>query len=94
MVKTVKVDSTWKGGMRIDVTAGGHTLIVDQPEGMGGKDEGATPLQYELVSLGGCLGTIALIIAKPERINLKALSVDVAGDIDTDYFMEIGRAHA
>ncbi|MBG0771017.1 MAG: OsmC family protein [Anaerolineaceae bacterium] len=87
MVKTVKVDSTWKGGMRIDVTAGGHTLIVDQPEGMGGKDEGANPLQYELVSLGGCIGTIALIIAKQERINLKALSVDVEADIDTDYLM-------
>ena len=87
MVKTVKVDSTWKGGMRIDVVAGGHTLIVDQPPAMGGKDEGANPLQYELVSLGGCLGTIAAIIAKQERIDLKGFSVDVEADIDTDFLM-------
>ena len=87
MVKTVKVDSTWKGGMRIDVTAGAHTLVVDQPANMGGKDEGANPLQYELVSLGGCIGTIALIIAKQERIELKSLSVAVEADLDTDYLM-------
>jgi uncharacterized OsmC-like protein len=73
--------------MRIDVAAGGHTLIVDQPAGMGGKDEGANPLQYQLVSLGGCIGTIALIIAKQERIDIKALSVGVEADIDTDFLM-------
>ncbi|QRN84284.1 OsmC family protein [Chloroflexota bacterium] len=87
MVKTVKVDSTWKGGMRIDVAAGAHTLVVDQPAGMGGKDEGANPLQYQLVSLGGCIGTIALIVAKQERIALKALSVAVEADLDTDFLM-------
>lgn len=87
MVKTVKVDSTWKGGMRIDAVAGGHTLIVDQPAGMGGKDEGANPLQYQLVSLGGCIGTIALIVAKQERIDLKALAVEVEADLDTDFLM-------
>jgi uncharacterized OsmC-like protein len=87
VVKTVKVDSTWKDGMRIDVSAGAHTLIVDQPAGMGGKDEGANPLQYQLVALGGCIGTIALIIAKQERIDLKAISVGVEADIDTDFLM-------
>ena len=46
MVKTVKVDSTWKGGMRIDVVAGGHTLIVDQPPAMGGKDEGPPGVRF------------------------------------------------
>lgn len=87
MVKTVKVDSTWKGGMRIDVAAGKHVLIVDQPPAMGGKDEGANPLEYQLVALGGCLGTIAAIIAKQERIDLKGFSVGVEADIDTDYLM-------
>lgn len=87
MVKTVKVDSTWIGGMRIDVAAGGHTLIVDQPLAMGGKDEGANPLEYQLAALGGCLGTIAAIIAKQERIDLKGFSVGVEADIDTDYLM-------
>jgi len=87
MVKTVKVDSTWKGGMRIDVAAGKHVLIVDQPPAMGGKDEGANPLEYQLVALGGCLGTIAAIIAKQERIDLRGFSVGVEADIDTDYLM-------
>jgi uncharacterized OsmC-like protein len=40
-----------------------------------------------LVSLGGCIGTIALIIAKQERIEIKALSVAVEADIDTAFLM-------
>ncbi len=87
MFKTVKVGSTWKSGMRIDSTAGNHTLIVDQPPAMGGKDEGANPLEYQLVALGGCLGTIAAIIAKQERIDLKGFSVEVEADIETDVLM-------
>jgi putative redox protein len=87
MFKTVKVGSIWKGGMRVDAKAGNHTLIVDQPPAMGGKDEGANPLEYQLVALGGCLGTVAAIIAKQERIDLKAFSADVEADIDTDFLM-------
>ncbi len=87
MIKTMKVDSIWKGGMRIDVTAGGHVLIVDQPPEMGGKDEGANPLEYQLAALGSCLGMVAAIVAKQERIDLKGFSVEVEADIDTDYLM-------
>ena len=88
MQKTVKINSTWVGGMRIDVQARDHKLVVDQPAGMGGKDEGPNPLEYQLVALGGCLGTIAAIIAKQERIDLRGFSAAVEGDLDTDFLME------
>jgi putative redox protein len=87
MFKTVKVGSTWQGGMRIDVKAGNHTIIVDQSPSGGGKDEGANPLEFQLVALGGCLGTIAAIISRQEHLGLKGFSVDLEADIDTDYLM-------
>jgi putative redox protein len=87
MFKTVKIESVWKGGMRIDTTAGKHTIIVDQSESGGGKDEGANPLQIQLVALGTCLGTIAAIISRQEHLGLKGFSVDVEADIDTAYLM-------
>ncbi len=87
MQKTVKINSTWKGEMRVDVQARNHTLIVDQPNGMGGKDEGPNPLEYQLAALGGCLGTIAAIVANQERIDLRGFSAAVEGDYETDFLM-------
>lgn len=87
MQKTVTINSTWMGGMRVDVQARDHKMVVDQPDGMGGRDEGPTPLEYQLVALGGCLGTVAAIIAKQERIDLRGFSAAVEGDFDTDFLM-------
>jgi uncharacterized OsmC-like protein len=95
MISTIKVDGTWKGGYRIDVKAGDHILIIDQPEAFGGKNEGPNPLEYFLFSLAGCLGAVAAIIARQERIELKAFNVSVEGDIDKAFLMgktEEGRA--
>lgn len=87
MNKTIKVGATWMGGMRVDAEAGKHHVIIDQPDGMGGKDEGANPMEFQLFALGGCLGTIAAIIARQERIDLRGFSVDMEGDFDTDYLL-------
>ena len=87
MNKTIKVNASWLGGMRIDAETAKHHVIIDQPEGMGGKDEGANPMEYQLFALGGCLGTIAAIIARQERIDLRDLSVEMEGDFDTDYLL-------
>jgi uncharacterized OsmC-like protein len=87
MKSTVKVTGAWQGGYRTDVQGDGHELIIDQPENGGGKDEGPNPLQVFLFSLAGCLGTVAAIIAKQERIKLHGLDVAIEGDIDKDYLM-------
>jgi uncharacterized OsmC-like protein len=95
MKKTVKVTSTWKEGMRVDVKSRGHELIVDQPEAGGGKDAGPSPLEYFFFALAGCLGTIAAIIARQERIDLRGFTTEIEGDIDTAFLMgktEEGRA--
>ncbi len=95
MNSTVKLNATWKGGYRTDVQAGNHLMIIDQPEGFGGKDEGPNPLVVFLSALGGCLGTIAAIAAKQERIKLNGIDIEIEGDIDKAFLMgktEEGRA--
>ncbi|MDY6872771.1 MAG: OsmC family protein [Chloroflexota bacterium] len=87
MNKIVKVNATWKGGMQVDAETAKHAVTVDQPEGMGGKDLGANPMEYQLFALGGCLGTIAAIVAKQERIELRGFSVQMAGEFDSDYLL-------
>ncbi len=87
MKKTVKANANWKGAMRVDTMARDHTVIIDQPSNMGGKDEGANPLEIFLFALGGCLGTVAAIIANQERIELRKFDVAIEGDIDTAYLL-------
>jgi len=87
MVSTIKVSGTWKGGYRVDVQAGDHVIIVDQPEAGGGKNEGANPLEIFLTALASCLGTIAAIIARQDRIELRGFEVSVEGDLDKAYLL-------
>jgi len=95
MKSTMKLKATWKGGYRTDVQAGNHLVIIDQPVPFGGKDEGPDPLTAFLSALGGCLGTIAAIAAKQERIKLNGIDIEIEGDIDKAFLMgktEEGRA--
>ncbi len=71
MNKTVKIQSDWVECMRVDALASGHEIIMDQPDGMGGKNAGVNPLELLLIARGGCLGTVAAIVAKQERVALK-----------------------
>jgi putative redox protein len=87
MKKTVKVTANYVGGMRIDAKAGDHLAIIDQPEAGGGKNEGPSPLDYFFFALGGCLGTIAAVVARQERIELRGFSVAIEADIDTAFLM-------
>jgi uncharacterized OsmC-like protein len=87
MKKTVKSSASWKGGMRIDAQARDHQVIVDQAEAGGGQDAGANPMEYLLFALGGCLGTIAAIIANQERIKLNGFDVSIEGDYDSAFLL-------
>ncbi|MFW5714193.1 MAG: OsmC family protein [Brevefilum sp.] len=95
MKKIVKATASWKGGMRVDAQARGHGVIIDQVLASGGKDAGANPMEFLLFSLGGCLGTIAAIIANQEQIELRGFDVSIEGDYDPAFLLgksEEGRA--
>jgi putative redox protein len=81
MIKTVKVNSIWKGDMRIDSQARNHAVIIDQLP----ADQGPNPMEYLLFALGGCLGTLASIVSRQERIDLRGFSVEMEGDYDPDF---------
>jgi putative redox protein len=87
MNRTVKVRANWMGGMRIDAETDKHQVIIDQPEAMGGKDEGANPMEYLLFTLGSCLGTVAAIAARQQQIDLRGFSVALEGEYDSDYLL-------
>lgn len=80
--KTVKVTATGPDNWLVTTKAGTHIALVDQPEAMGGDNKGPSPLDYLFVSLGGCLITIAKIVAGQRKIDLRGMEVEVSGEIN------------
>jgi putative redox protein len=66
--------------VKFAIHAGGHTVICDQPAENGGSDEGMTPPELMLASLGSCAAFYAVQYLKTR--NLGAGGVDVVVDAE------------
>ncbi|WP_027125771.1 OsmC family protein [Gelidibacter mesophilus] len=60
------------------------TLVVDEPENLGGTDENANPVEYILAGLAGCLNVVGHLVAKELGFSLKKLTIEVTGNINAD----------
>jgi putative redox protein len=83
-MKTISVEAKLDEKFKIEVKAGEHLMVVDQPKAGGGMDAGATPLEYLFASLAGCIGTVARIVAMQKRIPLKGMDMKVEGAFDLE----------
>ncbi len=78
--KRVAVQTSMEEGFLVSADIRGHQVKIDQPEAARGTDQGPTPLEYFLFSLGGCICTIGRIAAMQQKINLRSMKVSVEGD--------------
>lgn len=66
-MKEVRAKLNLAEGFRSHITAGKHTLIADEPESAGGKDEGMSPYDLLLAALGACtVMTLRLYIERKQ----------------------------
>ena len=82
--KTVQVEIKQGSGFKTECRAGKHLVVIDQPAPAGGTDAGPTPLDVQLMVLGGCLAAIGRIIANQRKLVMRGIEVTVEGEIDTD----------
>lgn len=66
----------------VDVN-GRHTLITDEPERLGGADEGPAPHELLPAMLASCVATMVAMYAKNRGWELGETSVDVSYDADS-----------
>jgi len=67
---------------KMTVTARDFTMIVDEPPILGGKDEGANPVEYVLSAIVGCLNVTGHIVAKEMGLVINSLEIKANGDIN------------
>ncbi|MCX6991661.1 MAG: OsmC family protein [Kiritimatiellaeota bacterium] len=83
-VKKVKIEVIQGSGFKTECRAGKHRVIIDQPANAGGTDEGPTPLDVQLMALGGCIASIGRIVAMQRHLNVRGFKIVLEGELDTD----------
>src|SRR5215831_13136039 len=73
----MKVDVDYLGAKQFEIRARNHVIISDQPASNGGFDEGMTPPELLLASLGSCAAYYAVEYLKANRLPSEGLRVSV-----------------
>jgi uncharacterized OsmC-like protein len=75
-----KITTIYKGDMLFESQLGAHSVIVDVPASMGGKDRGPTPPELFVASLGTCVGAFVAQNCGRSGIDAADMTVDVTFD--------------
>ncbi len=84
---TFKANAKSENPMKSVVETGHFKMIIDEPESMGGTDDGAAPVEYLLAALAGCLNIVGHAVAQELGIKLNGLEINVEGDLNPAKFM-------
>jgi uncharacterized OsmC-like protein len=68
------------GGFQFEIKARQHTIVCDQPAENGGFDEGMTPPELLLASLGSCAGFYAAQYLRKHKLAEEGTIVHVTAD--------------
>lgn len=71
--------------------AGGHTAVVDRPDGTaGGKDLGFNGGQMLALAIGGCFCNDLCYVAHDRGVHLAAIAVTVVIELASDFLLVTG----
>ncbi len=81
---TMRVQGAWTGsGLRTDVKVRHFDpLVMDEPEELGGSDQGPNPMEYMLGALIGCESVVLAIVAGEQGFAYTGVSFDLRGTLD------------
>jgi uncharacterized OsmC-like protein len=68
------------GAVQFEIKARQHTIACDQPAENGGHDEGMTPPELLLASLGSCAGFYAAMYLRKHKLADKGTRVKVSAE--------------
>lgn len=78
-------------GLRASIKTRSFEFISDEPESLGGKNEGPNPVEYVLGAFAACQEIVIKAHANQLGIELKSVKVDVTGDLDLHGFFNLDK---
>lgn len=72
--KTLRAAGTWTGQQQTRVEVRDFTFTVDEPDRIGGRDEGPTPMEYLAGSVGACITVVIDQAAARHGLELTGVS--------------------
>ena len=78
--KETRVVAKTGEGLRTEVAAGGHKLVADEPQSLGGTDAGLTPYDYLLAALSSCTAMTLRMYADRKGWPLESVTVRLSQD--------------
>lgn len=89
---TFSVTSRLDNGFHSKINARNFEFISDEPESLGGENEGPNPVEYVLGALAACQEIVIKAHAGQLGVELKSVKVDVSGDLDLHGFFALSNA--
>lgn len=71
---------SWIKDVQLEVQVRNHRLRLDQPAEEGGRDEGMTPVECFVASLGGCIGYFAVKFCRRHAIPTVGMKITAEWD--------------
>jgi len=72
-----KITTSYQGDRLFVSQLGNHSVMIDVPAGMGGKDRGVTPPELFVASLGSCVGAFVAQYCERVGVDASGMTVDV-----------------
>ena len=73
----------WESGVKTSLSIRDFSpFIMDEPESLGGTDEGANPMEYVLAALSGCTSVMIALIAQEQSFRFSGVEFENVGYID------------
>jgi uncharacterized OsmC-like protein len=92
---TWRAEVSWDGGFRSTARIRGFDpLVSDEPTTLGGGDSAPNPVEQLLAALGNCLAVGYAANATADGISIRALRVELAGELDLGAFLGLRPGHA
>lgn len=74
----IGTSGNWEGNLKTSISARDFSpFIVDEPEYLGGTNDGPNPIEYVLGGLSGCTSVMIGLIAKEKNFSFKGLSLKI-----------------
>jgi putative redox protein len=75
IIPVEKAEIKYIGGKKFSAQNRAHTVIIDQPEDNGGNNQGPTPPELFIDSLGSCIGVYVLGFCKNTGLNPDGMKI-------------------